>query len=129
VAAADLLREWREMRPDCDHAYVFTAKWGARLGKNGLMSALRRALAGSGIEKSNVTLHKLRHSFACLLLSNGADLHCLQAMLGHSRLDTTGIYLHATAEDLKEAMGKHPLNGGAQARDSMVVDWEYGYTR
>ena len=44
-----------------------------------------------------------------MLLSNGADLHCLQEMLGHSRLDTTGIYLHATAQNLREAMRKHPL--------------------
>jgi site-specific recombinase XerD len=127
VDAADLLREWRETRPtDWDHTYVFTAKWGARLGKKGLMSALRRALAGSHIEKSNVTLHKLRHSFACLLLANGADLHCLQAMLGHTRLDTTGIYLHATAEDLRDAMAKHPLSGAQDGRKSMVVEWEYG---
>jgi site-specific recombinase XerD len=125
VDAADLLREWREVRPACDHAYVFTAKWGARLGKKGLMSALRRALASSGIDKSNVTLHKLRHSFACLLLANGADLHCLQAMLGHTRLDTTGIYLHATAEDLRDAMAKHPLSGVLDGRKSMVMEWEY----
>lgn len=122
--AAGLLREWRELRPQCDHGYVFTTQWGARLGKRGLNSALHRALAGSGIEKDNVTLHKLRHSFACLLLANGADLHCLQAMLGHTRLDTTGIYLHATAENLREAMGKHPLSGMKDEKESMFVEWE-----
>jgi site-specific recombinase XerD len=33
-------------------------------------------------------------------------------MLGQTRLDTTGIYLQATAEDLKEAMDRHPLSSG-----------------
>ena len=128
--AADLLREWKKMRPaDFDHACVFTAKWGAPLGKKGLMSALKRALEQSGIDKPNVTLHKLRHSFACLLLTNGADLHCLQAMLGHTRLDTTGIYLHATAEDLRDAMAKHPLSGVLDARKSMILEWEGDYVQ
>ena len=72
-------------------------------------TALERALGGAGIGRPGVTLHKLRHSFACMMVRNGADLSCLQRMLGHTRLDTTGIYLEATTEDLKEAMGKHPL--------------------
>ena len=107
--AGEALSKWRTQRPVCQHRYVFTTQWGARLGKRGLRSALQRALAGAGIDRPQVTLHKLRHSFACLLLTNGADLHCLQQMLGHSRLDTTGVYLHATAENLRDAMGKHPL--------------------
>ena len=105
------LHEWLPVRPEADHDYIFTAKWGVPLGRRGLYSLLDRALAGAEIKKEDVTLHTLRHSFACLLLKNGADLHCLQRMLGHTRLDTTGIYLQATAEDLKEAVQKHPLNG------------------
>jgi len=104
------LREWREIRPDCEHNYVFATQWKARLGKRGLQSLLKRALALGGIDRPNVTLHKLRHSFACLLLTSGADLHSLQTMLGHTRLDTTGIYLHATGEALREALAHHPLS-------------------
>jgi site-specific recombinase XerD len=70
---------------------------------------LTRALIAAGIDKPGITTHKLRHSFACMMLRGGADLSCLQRIMGHSRLDTTGIYLSATAEDLKEAMGRHPL--------------------
>ncbi len=106
----DVLHEWREVRPESSHRLVFTAKWGARLGRYGLASALRRALESAGIDRPDITPHKLRHSFACMLLSNGADLHCLQEMLGHSRLDTTGIYLHATADSLRAAMRRHPLS-------------------
>ena len=61
------------------------------------------------IDKPEITPHKLRRSFACLMLRNGADLSSIQRMLGHTRLDTTGIYLQATAEDLREAMARHPL--------------------
>ena len=107
--AADVLVGWLAMRPGCKHEYVFTTAWGARLGRRGMNSALRRALQAAGIEKLGTTPHGLRHSFACLMLRNGADLSCLQRMLGHTRLDTTGVYLQATAEDLREAMGRHPL--------------------
>jgi site-specific recombinase XerD len=108
--AAEALAAWREVRPACDHQCVFTTQWGARLGRRGLMSALRRAMATGGVDRPGTTPHKLRHSFARLLLKNGADLNCLQRMLGHTRLDTTGVYLAATAEDLREAMGRHPLS-------------------
>ena len=40
------------------------------------------------------------------------DLYSLQRMLGHSRLDTTAGYLHATVEDLRQALSAHPLCNG-----------------
>lgn len=109
----DALEDWLEMRPKCDHDFVFTTQSGVRVGKRGLMSALYRALKAAGIGKLGITLHKLRHSFACMLLQNGCDLFSLSTMLGHTRLDTTAIYLEATVEHLRSAIGRHPL---AQAR-------------
>jgi integrase/recombinase XerC len=110
----DLL-EWQALRPSCNHRNVFTSRSGARLGKRGLKTAITRALQGSGIDKQGVTTHKLRHTFACMMLRGGADLSCLQRMMGHSRLDTTGIYLSATAEDLRQAMALHPLGHAPSA--------------
>lgn len=54
--------------------------------------------------------HKLRHTFATLMLEGGCDIYSLSQMMGHSDIKTTALYLHATAEHLKTEMAKHPLN-------------------
>ena len=114
--AVQALERWRALRPDSPHDNVFTTQGGARLGRRGLRSALHRAVTTAGISKPGISPHKLRHSFACLLLRNGVDLSCLQKMLGHTRLDTTGVYPAATAEDRRNAMALHPLGCQPDAR-------------
>ncbi|PLX27147.1 hypothetical protein C0583_04575 [Candidatus Parcubacteria bacterium] len=56
------------------------------------------------------TIHKLRHTFATLMLEGGCDLFSLSKMMGHEKLETTSIYLQASAEHLRKQMIKHPLN-------------------
>jgi len=42
-----------------------------------------------------ISFHTLRHGFGSHLAQEGRPLHEIQMLMGHSRLDTTGIYLHA----------------------------------
>ena len=60
--------------------------------------------------KINFGIHKLRHSFAVLMLEGGCDIYSLSKMRGHSDIKTTTIYLSATAEHLRAQITKHPLN-------------------
>jgi len=75
-----------------------------RSGLKRVVDALKRA---AGIE---FTVHKLRHTFATLMLEGGCDIYSLSRMLGHSDIKTTTIYLAASAEHLRSQMSKHPLD-------------------
>lgn len=54
---------------------------------------VKRAVERCGITK-RVTCHTFRHSFATLILQQGADIRTLQTLLGHNDLKTTMIYTH-----------------------------------
>ncbi len=74
---------------------------------NGLKKLVEQVRASSGVF---FTVHKLRHTFATLMLEGGCDIYSLSKMMGHSDINTTTIYLAASAEHLRSQMTKHPLN-------------------
>lgn len=62
------------------------------------------------VSRTHFTIHRLRHTFATLMLEGGCDIYSLSRMMGHSDIKTTTIYLSASAEHLRSQMTKHPLN-------------------
>lgn len=107
-SAADALADWQEMRPDCASSALFTTRGGHPMSIKDLQRMFRRTVARAGL-REGITLHTLRHTFATLLLREGVDVRTLQRLLGHASIETTALYLHLDTEDLRGAIGRHPL--------------------
>jgi integrase/recombinase XerD len=97
----NLLRQWWKARPSRydagtppEERWLFPGtKRGKPMSTRHLNRLFHQAAGAAGIKKS-VTLHSLRHSFATHLLERGTHLRTLQALLGHSKPETTAHYAH-----------------------------------
>ena len=58
---------------------------------------------------SKLSPHVLRHTFASVMLNNGADIDSVKELLGHASLVSTQVYTHITFEELKHNYNQaHP---------------------
>lgn len=85
-----------------------------RLYPRAIQRIIKQYATKAGITRK-VTPHVIRHSFATDLLSNGADLRSVQALLGHANIATTQIYTHVTDKHLRDVHKKFHGRGGAES--------------
>lgn len=77
---------------------VFPSRTGRPLTRVQVNRIVSDASDQAGIDKA-VSPHWFRHAHASHSLKRGAALNLVQKSLGHSRLDTTAVYLHASPDD------------------------------
>ena len=93
---------WRSWHPKGQNQkakpedYLFPGfRKGGHINIDSLQTACREAARAAGLDK-RVTVHSLRHGFATHMLENGTDIRLIQALLGHSRIETTARYTHVS---------------------------------
>ena len=90
--------------------YLFINNLGNKISRVGFFKIIKKEAVRANIKK-DISPHTIRHTFATILLKNGADLRVIQELLGHSDIKTTQIYTHLIKEQLKkEYFDKHPRN-------------------
>ena len=106
----DTLKKYLKKRVDVDDAmFIRVSKYknpnkkseSLRINKRSVARIIKHYAIEAGISKK-VTPHIIRHCFATDLLSNGADIRSVQALLGHAHIGTTQIYTHVTDHELKK---------------------------
>ena len=108
VLADYLARVRPVLAADTQEKALFTNMNGQRLTRQGFWKIIKQYAQQAGIKKE-ITPHTLRHSFAALLLENGAQLQVIQEMMGHADISSTQIYTHVVKNQLKDVYNKaHP---------------------
>lgn len=95
----DYLEKRNTFNPN--HSYLFINKFGNKLTDRGVRLIIDNILK-KGMIDYHISPHMIRHTFATHLLDNGADLKCVQELLGHKNLSTTQIYTHISDEHLRQ---------------------------
>ena len=83
--------------------WLFLSNFGKRYSASAMLNLVKRIAERAGIEK-NITPHKLRHTFAAMMKSQGRDAYEIMQILGHNDIRTTMIYLGKLDDDRTEAI-------------------------
>ena len=93
-----------------DNRALFASRNGNRISVTAVHRLVDKALLQAGIDPTQFSAHKLRHTAATMMLSGGVDVKTVQEVLGHENLNTTQIYTHIENTELKIAAEANPLS-------------------
>ena len=93
-----------------DNRALFGSRNGNRISVTAVHRLVEKALKQAGLDSTQFSAHKLRHTAATMMLSGGVDVKTVQEVLGHENLNTTQIYTHIENTELKLAAKANPLS-------------------
>lgn len=105
--ARKALQAWLSVQPDVNGGHLWIAvesEQEGSLSSRSVQRIVQRYGQQAGID--NLTPHILRHTFAKNLVDQGVGLEKVAALLGHSSLNTTRIYITPNEKDLEKAVEK-----------------------
>ena len=91
------------------NALFVTLQNRRRISAAAVHKLVKKHLSAAGLDSTQYSSHKLRHTAATLMLQSGVDVRTLQEVLGHDHLNTTQIYTHVDNDDLRAAARANPL--------------------
>lgn len=109
-AAIDAYLPERNKMVLTDNRALFGSRDKNRISVTAVHRLVKKHLLAAGLDASQFSAHKLRHTAATLMLSHGVDVKTVQEVLGHENLNTTQIYTHIESTELKIAAEANPLS-------------------
>ena len=108
--AIDSYMEVRKNMILTDNRALFGSRNGNRISVSAVHRLVEKALKQAGLDATQFSAHKLRHTAATMMLSGGVDVKTVQEVLGHENLNTTQIYTHIENTELKLAAMANPIS-------------------
>lgn len=108
--AIDVYLEERKQIELSDNRALFGSRDKNRISVTAVHRLVKKALLQAGLDSTQFSAHKLRHTAATMMLSGGVDVKTVQEVLGHENLNTTQIYTHIESTELKIAAEANPLS-------------------
>ena len=108
--AIDAYLSERNKRVLSDNRALFGSRDNNRISVTAVHRLVKKALLQAGLDSTQFSAHKLRHTAATMMLSGGVDVKTVQEVLGHENLNTTQIYTHIENTELKIAAEANPLS-------------------
>jgi site-specific recombinase XerD len=115
--AIDAYLEERNKLVLTDNRALFASRNGNRISVTAVHRLVDKALLKAGLDATQFSAHKLRHTAATMMLAGGVDVKTVQEVLGHENLNTTQIYTHIENTELKIAAEANPLSKFDFAQD------------
>ncbi|MDP4182288.1 MAG: tyrosine-type recombinase/integrase [Bacillota bacterium] len=106
IRLKEIIQKYLEFRPQVEHESLLVGPYKGRVSTTYLNNVFRRNVNKSGFKKEGLSIHKLRHTFATLLLHKNVDLVSIQQLLGHRDLTTTQVYAHSDMNLLRKAVAQ-----------------------
>lgn len=92
-----------------DNKALFGSRDSNRISVTAVHRLVKKYLTLAGLDYTQFSAHKLRHTAATMMLSGGVDVKTVQEVLGHENLNTTQIYTHIENTELKIAAEANPI--------------------
>lgn len=108
--AIDAYLPERQKKVLTDNRALFGSRDNNRISVTAVHRLVKKALLQAGLDATQFSAHKLRHTAATMMLSGGVDVKTVQDVLGHENLNTTQIYTHIENTELKIAAEANPLS-------------------
>lgn len=127
---AGVLAVWMNERAGAPDDPLFPTRRGTRIGSGAVQRLVAKHARTAGqscpsLNTKHTTPHVLRHTCAMSLLAHGVDTAVIALWLGHERVETTQVYVHADMSIKERALARtappHTTPGRYRPPDALLA--------